>query len=169
MWAETLQRARRALTLDETLFREVAEDPHATGPALAVVLGTALAGGLGRLFGEGIPGVLAGLGQGCLVWALWLAGVQGVARALGTPVDLARLFRVLGFGATAFALALLEPLPFLGLLVSIAKWILVFAAFVTGLRVGLGLETSRAAVLAGGGFLIALLLLVPVAWVFPGL
>jgi hypothetical protein len=165
---DTLDRLLRAVTLDATLFREVAEDARATGPALVVVMATAFAEGLGRLFGEGLTGLLAGVGRGCLVWGFWLLGVHATALVLGLPSDLAKLFRVLGFAAVAFGLAVFEGLPLLGVLFSLAKWALVFAAFVTGVRALFEIEMARAALVCGCGFLVVIVLSIPATWLFPG-
>lgn len=167
-WEGLGERLGRAATLDASLFREVADDPAATGPALAVVLAAAALSGLGRLFGDGLPGLFAGLGQGCLVWGLWLLGVHASSLLMGVESDLSRLFRALGFGAVGFALGLFEGLPLLGVLISLAKWGLVFAAFTVAVRAVSETELGRALVACGAGLLAAILLSVPFAPLFPG-
>lgn len=163
MWHAFGDRLRRAVLLDGAVYREVAADVHATGPAVAVVIGSALAEGLGRLPGEGLAGLLASVAEGCLAWSFWLLGVAVSMRLLeNTPFP--PLFRALGFAAAPFALGALEPLPWIGSLVLLAKWALGLAAAVTALREGLGVETPGALLGCGCGLLAAVLLSLPLAW-----
>lgn len=168
MWHQFEHRLRRAVALDDTVYRELARDEHATGQAVAVVMGSATAEGVGRLLGEGLTGLLASLGQGCLAWTFWLLGIAACARALGLSVGLAPLFRALGFAAAPFALGLLEPIPALGVLVLLVKWGLGLAAAVTALREVLQIQLGRALVLCACGLGVAFLLSVPVAWLTGG-
>ncbi len=164
MWTGLGARLQRAATLDGTVFAEVAADPHATGPALAVVLASACAEGIGRLPAAGLDGLLVGTAQGCLAWMLWLLGIQVSARVTGLASHLAPMFRALGFAALPFALGALESLPVLGVLVSLAKWALGLAAAVTALIQLLEVELGRALLLCVGGLAVAVVLSYPVAW-----
>lgn len=151
----SLERVRRAFSAEDRLFAEVAGDEDATGQALVVVLGAALAEGLGRW--DGASGILLGVAVVCVGWAAGLLALHAAALAFELPSRLAPLFRALGFAAAPFWLAALEFLPLLGGLLWLAKWGLGLAAAFAATRAVLEVDGTRAALLVATGVIAAVL------------
>ena len=143
------QRIVRTLTLDGEAFDEIAGDGLATGQALAVVFGAAVASGLGQLFTAGPGGFLMGALEVCLRFGLWIAVAQGALVALGRPDRFAPLFRALGFATAPAALGLLVELPVLGGAIGVLQWILGFAVAWRAVERAAGLAPPEAAILCG--------------------
>lgn len=159
-------RLTRAALLDPEVYAEAGSDAAATGSALGVLFAVALAEGLGRMPCAGIAGLLGGVIDACLLWALALLAIHGAAVALGERSDLAALLRALAFAAVPFALGALDALPILGVLVVAGKWLLGIAAGVTAVARVLELDRSRAVLLCAIGLTAALLLSAPVRWLY---
>jgi hypothetical protein len=157
-------RLARVISLDSDVYGELAADTTATGPAILVVVAVALAEG----FGSSGAGLLVGVADGCLRWLLWTLSIVVAARAMGISAELGPLFRALGFAAAPLALAVLEPLPWLGAFFWVAKWVLGVSAFVLAVGRLLAVETGQAVVLCAIGLGVALLLAIPASWVYPG-
>jgi hypothetical protein len=163
-----LGRVRRVLTLDASVYGEVAADTQSTGQAVLVVIAVAFAQGVGEGGGGGASRMLVGVAEGCLGWALWFVAIHIVARALGIASELGALFRAVGFAAAPFALGALRSLPVLGTLFWAAEWVLGVAVFVLAVRRVLALETYQALLVCLGGLVLAFVLAAPLAWIFPG-
>jgi hypothetical protein len=157
----------RVFILDASVFDEVARDQGATGQALAVVLAAGVATGIGRFGAEGLGGLLSGVVDGGLLWMLWVAAIYVIARLAALPVDPAGLHRALGFAFTPFALGALGILPWIGGLFGVARWPLVFAAFVLAVSRVLGVSARQALLVAAAGLALALLVATPVTWIYP--
>lgn len=144
-----VERLPRILALDGEAFDEIARDESSTGQALQVVLGAALACGLGQLFGQGISGFLLGAAEVGLRFALWVAVAQGALVALGRADRFAPLFRALGFATAPAALGLFVEVPWLGGLVGLLQWLLGFAVAWRAIERSAGLALPEAAILCG--------------------
>jgi hypothetical protein len=165
--AGLVERLGRVLSLDSDVFAEVAADTPATGQAILVVVGVALAQGVGAgLAGSGSQ-LFLGVADACLRWSLWSVSILLAARALGVPGELGALFRALGFAAAPLALGLFEAIPFLGALFWAAKWVLGVSAFVLAVRRVLAVETGWALGLCAVGLAVAALLAAPLGWLAP--
>jgi hypothetical protein len=165
--AELVERLRRAVSLEGAVYDEIAAEPEATGQALLTVFAAALLLGLGRMPGEGLVGLLSGVMGVCLVWALWVAAVFGLARAIGERTELGPLFRALGLAAMPFGIGLLERLPWLGGLFWLVKWAFLLASFSVATARVLRVETTRAAILCAIGLVAALLVASPLRALAP--
>jgi len=121
------ERLARVARFDATVFEEVAADETATGSALIVLLGACALDALGS--GGGLEGTLLGLAAAAFHMGLWILAIQVGARGLDLGGELAPLFRALGFAAAPLAVGLLRPLPLLGELAGVARWLLVLIAF----------------------------------------
>lgn len=164
--AAASSRLSRVISLDSDVYGEVAADTAATGPAILVVVGVALAEGLGA--GTGLSGILVGIADGCLQWMLWTISIVVAARAMGISAELGPLFRALGFAAAPLALAALEAIPWLGAFFWVAKWVLGVSAFVLAVARVLAVETGQAVALCAIGLGVALVLAIPASWIYPG-
>ena len=161
-------RLARVLSLDSDVFGEVATDTTATGPAILVVVAVALAQGIGASAGVSGSKLFAGVADGCLRWVLWTVSIVVAARAVGISAELGPLFRALGFASAPFALAAFEPIPWLGAFFWVAKWVLGISAFVLAVGRVLAVEAGQSVVLCALGLAVALLLAVPMGWIYPG-
>ncbi len=136
-----IDRLRRVLTLDSTVFSEIANDDSATGQAMTVaaiasIIGSLLGEGnfVGRLISSAIGGII-----GLFIWS----GILFVSSKLfGGTAPYIELVRPIGYSAAPFALGLIPFLGILGIIYSIIIQI-------RGMRVVAGLSdgASIAAVL----------------------
>jgi hypothetical protein len=159
-------RLLRVLLLDGSVFEEVARDDDATGQAVALVLAAGLATGIGRCPDEGLGGLLSGVVDGGLLWILWVVAIHAIARLAALPSDPVGLHRALGFAFAPFAVGALGILPWIGGVFGVARWAVVFAAFVVAVGRVLGVSARQALVVSAAGLALALLLATPVTWIY---
>ncbi len=165
--AELMERIHRAVSLEGAVYDEIAAEPEATGQALVTVFAAAFLLGVGRMPGAGLVGLFSGVMETCLIWALWVAAVFGLARAIGERAEIGPLFRALGLAAMPFGIGLLERLPWLGGLFWLVKWAALLASFSVATGRVLRLETPRAALLCAIGLAAALLVASPLRALAP--
>jgi hypothetical protein len=166
MSSATLDRVGRVVSLDASVFGEVAADTQATGTAILLVMAVAASQALAM--GGGAPGWLVGVADASLRWLLWVVSIHVLARTLALHSELGALVRALGFASTPLALGALAGLPWIGGFFWVAKWALALAAFVLAVRRVLAVETGHAIGLAAGGLAVAMLLAIPMSWIYPG-
>ena len=127
-----------AMRLDAQTFEEIEHDPSAMGQAITVVIISAVADGLGRLFVLGSPGLVAavvGALIGYAAWAgfVWLVGTK-VMPDPDTKADFAETFRVVGFAAAPGVARVLGIIPLVGLLIRFAVSLWMLAAMVVAVQ-----------------------------------
>ena len=111
------QRLIGAAALDAAIYEEVEADPSATGQALAVVVLSSLAAGIGaRGFGSmSVGSVLSSALFPLVAWAAWALVVFEIGGRLmpepETRVDVGQLLRTIGFAATPGLLRVFGVLP----------------------------------------------------------
>mgnify|MGYP001355995478 CR=1 FL=1 len=160
--AKFSQRIIGAIKLDVGTYEEVEADPSALGQAMAVVLLSSLAAGIGA----GIDGLmsLANLISVLLSWFVW----AGLTYFIGTRIlpspqthaDWGQLLRTTGFAAAPGILRIAGIIPFIRELVFSIASIWMLAAFVIAVRQALDYEsTGRAIGVCLIGFLINVFLL----------
>jgi uncharacterized membrane protein YvlD (DUF360 family) len=119
-----IRRALRALLLDRSAYREVAQDAYMTGPALLLgLLGTVVAG----LVAAGGVNLLLLAGR-VLGWLLGVLILFGAGRLLGGKGDFTATLRGLGFAQTTHWVALLGLVPGLSSVAQIIAGLLSFMA-----------------------------------------
>ena len=156
----------RAARLDVRVYEEVEHDQGATGQALLIIVLAAVAGGIGGL-SEGLGGLLVRVIGAVLYWALlsgaaYLVG-STLLRTQATQATWGQVLRTVGFAYSPGILSILGFIPFLGpiLLVIISLWILVAA--IVAIRQALDFSTLRAVGTAVAAWLIAVIVLAPLA------
>ncbi len=161
-------RMMRAAKLDASLYEEVEHDPEATNQALIVVVGTALAAGIGAGITIGLAGLIFFLVFSLIGWALyaWITYFIGTRIFAGedTSATWGELARTLGFASTPRVFLVFSGIPVLGATVSlvVAVWILI--ATVVALRAALDFGTGRAIATAFVGSIVqGVLLGIPLA------
>lgn len=145
-----LQRLLGAAALDPAIYEEVESDPKATGQAMAVVLLSSLAMGIGARGLGGDVSAIAVFGVIALItWGAWAllmfeigTGLLPEPQTRSSPYE---LLRVLGFAATPGLAAVLAAVPDIAIPVLMGSWVWTIAAMVVAVRHALDYQsTSRA-------------------------
>jgi Yip1 domain len=157
-----MQRLIGAAALDSAIYEEVEADDTATGQALAVVIASSLAAGLGaHAWGGTTFANVAFFGLVSLIgWAAWAVLTFEIgARVLPQPqtrVDVGQLLRTTGFAATPGLLRVFGILPGVTVPVFVITAIWMLAAMVVGVRQALDFQsTTRAIAVCVLGWLLA--------------
>lgn len=129
-----------ALRLDPAAYEDIEGDRRAVGQALAVVVLSSLATGIGSgplPTGESVP-LLVGVFFALAGWVIW----AGLIFLIGTKVvpepqtrsDVVELMRTTGFAAAPGFFGLVGLLPFIGPLLTLAVSVWMLAAMVVAVR-----------------------------------
>jgi hypothetical protein len=140
-----------AARLDIRTYEEVEADRTATPQALAVVVLSTLAGGIGVLrFGALGPPIVARIIPALVGWILW----AGLAYLIGvyllpepaTKADIGEMLRTIGFASSPGVLRIFAFVPILGplLLLVVSIWLLM--TMVVAVRQALDYESTLRAV-----------------------
>ncbi len=146
--ASVIERALGAARFDAAAYESVERDEAATGTALAIVVLSVIANGIGNLRETGVTGLIGGVIFGVLGFVLY----AGIAYVIGgkvfatseTRVTLGQLLRTLGFAQVPGVLYVLSLLPIVGgwIRVVISIWILI--ATIVAIRQACDFSTGRA-------------------------
>jgi hypothetical protein len=133
-----VDRMVRAARLESELYAEVERDEKATGQAIAVVLISALAAGIGNS-GLGGPFGLVFGAVGMLVgWFVWAFLIHFIGTRLlperGTRADLDQVLRATGFATAPGVVRVVGVVPLLGPLADTVALVWMLAAFVVAVR-----------------------------------
>ncbi len=166
-----VERMIRASRLDPALYEEVEADPSTMGQAVAVVIISSVAAGLGSALAGGFAGLLGGTLMALLGWFLWSLVVYLIGtRALPEPqteADYGQLLRTIGFSSAPGVLMLFAFIPYLGWVIGLGVRIWMLVAMVVAIRQALDYRsTGRAVVVALLGWLAYLLLAVVLGGLF---
>jgi hypothetical protein len=142
----------RAAKLDVNLYEEVEADKTAMPQAVAVVIISSLASGLGTSsISGGLSGILLGTIIALVAWYVWafLTYIIGT-RLLPQPqtkADHGELLRTIGFSASPGVLRILGFIPVLGpiIFLLVSLWMLV--AMIVAVRQALDYDSTPRAVL----------------------
>lgn len=144
-----LSRSLRALRLERSLFREVADDPKATGQALLIFILFGIASGISDAFNESLPGrpilkfVLDVLGT-LLVWSAIILLATLAGRTLRGRGTFSRTFRAVGFAQVPEVITWLHILPVAGPLFNIVGTVMLLVATWLALQESLRISKWRA-------------------------
>ena len=167
------QRLIGAAALDVAIYEEVEADPSATGQALAVVLLSSLAAGIGArgVGGMSVVNVIFVSTISLLAWATWALVVFEIGGRLmpepQTRVDVGQLLRTLGFAATPGMLRVFGFLPgaTIPAFAIAAVWMLL--AMVVAVRQALDYKsTSRAVAVCALGWVLAIAIALTLGMLF---
>ena len=103
----------RAAKLDVHLYEEVEADKGAMGQAMAVVILSSIAGGIGTPAGLGLSGILIGTLASLAAWYIWAFLTYLIGTKLlpepQTKADVGELLRTIGFSSSpGFILSLIH-------------------------------------------------------------
>lgn len=154
-----VDRIIRAIRLDPTLYREVADDEQYTNEGLMIVLAVALLSAIGASIGagmnEGRP-VLTFIVQAANTlifgWLLWAVVAYFVGTALGGKSSVTEMARTLAYANAPGLVGLLAFIPCIGWILVLAAFVLTIAAGVIAIRESMEFDTTNAVVTAVLGF-----------------
>lgn len=143
------ERMLRAARLDPSLYEEVERDASATGQALAVVVLSSIAAGLGTA-NVGFSAILLGTVGALLGWVLWAWLTYFIGtRFLPEPqteASLGELLRTIGFASSPGMLRLLGFIPVLGGIIFFIANVWMLIAVVVAVRQALDYRSTGRAV-----------------------
>ena len=156
-----IDRIIRAIRLDPTLYRQVADDEQYTNEAFMIVLMVAFFGAagaaIGAAMGDGQPVItfLTSLFSTILLgWLLWAVIAYFVGTALEGKSSIMEMARTLGYANAPGLLGLFAFIPCVGWLIAIAGVLLSLAAGVIAIRESMEFDTTKAVVTAILGFIV---------------
>ncbi len=143
-----LERVRRALALDSSLYRTVADQPVYTTEAVIVAVVAAILGALGTQGGGGgAGGFFASLFNSLVFgWVVWAALAAAIANALGGRATFNEMLRSLGYANAPRAIALLGVIPLIGWIFGLIAGIWTIIAGIIAIREAAEFDTGRAIV-----------------------
>lgn len=154
----------RAAKLEPALYEEVEADKGALGQAMAVVVISSLAAGIGAISIHGLGGLIIGTVTALIGWYVWafltfLIGTKLLPEPQ-TRSDHGELLRTIGFSSSPGIIRILGIIPALREVVFLAAGIWMLAAMVIGVRQALDYtSTLRALGVCVIGWLIQALVL----------
>jgi hypothetical protein len=151
-----IDRIMRAIRLDWTVFREIAEDQNAMTEAAIIVLVVTFLSGVGTFIGSLIADVgfggallaffgtwlISGVLIGWIGWAI-LTFFVGTTFFQGRS-DIPEMMRVLGYANAPNLLGIFGFIPCVGWLISLAGAILALIAGVIAVREAMEFDTTKA-------------------------
>lgn len=153
-----------AAKLDVDIYEEVEADTSAMGQAMAVVVMSSVAAGIGSLRAGGFMGLVMTTVVALVGWFVW----AGLTYVIGTKMlpepqtksDIGELLRTIGFSSSPGLLRVLGLVPFLGALVGLLTSIWMLVAFVVAVRQALDYKsTGRAIAVCLIGFVVYLVII----------
>jgi hypothetical protein len=158
-----LQRLIGAAALDVAIYEEVEGDDTATTQAVAVVLLSSLAAGIGAgdLGGTSLSNIVFISTVSLLAWAAWAVVTYEIGTrilpGMRTHADVGQLLRTIGFSATPGLLRVLGIMPSVAVPVFAVTAIWMLVAMVVAVRQALDYQsTARAVAVCLLGWILAL-------------
>ena len=140
----------RAAKLDISLYEEVEHDPGAMGQAMAVVVLSGVAAGIGSIGVTGFRGILVGTITAIIGWYIWAYITYMVGTKLlpepQTRADHKELLRTIGFSSAPGLIRVLGIIPLLSGLVFFVTGIWMLIAMVIAVRQALDYQSTLRAV-----------------------
>ncbi|MDH3775159.1 MAG: hypothetical protein OET42_12610 [Deltaproteobacteria bacterium] len=140
----------RAAKLDVHLYEEVEADKGAMGQAMAVVVLSSIAGGIGTPAGLGLGGILIGTIAALVAWYIWAFLTYFIGTKLvpepQTKADIGELLRTIGFSSSPGLIRVLGIIPFLRGLVFLVAGVWMLVAMIIAVRQALDYQSTLRAV-----------------------
>jgi hypothetical protein len=140
----------RAAKLDVHLYEEVEADKGAMGQAMAVVILSSIAGGIGTPARLGLGGILIGTIAALVAWYIWAFLTYLIGKKLlpepQTKADVGELLRTIGFSSSPGLIRVLGIIPFLRGLVFLVAGVWMLVAMVIAVRQALDYQSTLRAV-----------------------
>lgn len=157
-----INRMIRAAKLEPDLYEEVEADEGALEQAVAVVLISSLAAGIGGLRVGGLAGLIVGMIGALFGWVVWAGVVYLIGTNLlpghKTETGMPEMLRTLGFASTPGVIRVLGIIPGLGFITAFIASIWSLVAMVIAVRQVLDYDsTGRAVLVCGIGWVFSLI------------
>lgn len=140
----------RAAKLDVNLYEEVEADKSAMGQAMAVVVLSSVAAGVGTIGTIGLMGLVLGTIAALLGWFIWAFLTYFIGTKLlpepQTKADYGELLRTIGFSSSPGVLRVLGIIPAIGGIVNFLIGIWMLVAMVIAVRQALDYKSTWRAV-----------------------
>ena len=155
----------RAAKLDAQLYEEVEADRNATGQAMAVVVMSGVAAGIGT-GSQGLLGIAGGTLVALLGWGIWAFLTYFIGTRLlpepQTKADYGELLRTIGFASAPGLIRVFGVIPGFGAFLFLVAGIWMLVATVIAVRQALDYtSTPRAVGVCLIGWLVQLVILAP--------
>jgi hypothetical protein len=159
-----VQRLRRLVMLDTSVFEEVKGDPASTIPAVVIAVAATLLSGVGGWlwwlfadFGDSgkvfVQSMILGTILGVILGGIWIAITYVMlTQVFRARADVNELVRVMGFAAAPLALTVLMFIPGLDFGIGLAATALFFATTVIAVQTATDAPAGRALVATLAGF-----------------
>jgi len=148
--ASLQNRMIRAAKLDVNLYEEVEADKGAMGQAMAVVVLSSVAAGIGSIARGGVPGIVWGTILALIGWFVWAYLTYLIGTKLlpepQTKSNPGELMRTIGFSSSPGLIRILGFIPVLGWLIMLAASIWMLIAMVIAVRQALDYKSTFRAV-----------------------
>jgi hypothetical protein len=168
-----LQRLLGAAALDVAIYEEVEADPAATSQAVAVVLLSSVAAGIGAggLSGPSLTSIVFISILALVTWVAWAVITLEIGTRIlpgaQTRADVGQLLRTIGFASTPGLLRVLGMMPAVSVPVFAVTSVWMLAAMVVAVRQALDYQsTGRAIAVCALGWVLALVLAIVVGIFF---
>jgi hypothetical protein len=162
-------RILRAIRLDKSLYREVADNESLTTEAVLIVVVVAIIGSIGTALASNnfIGSYLLTVANQLLIgWLLWAVVTYLVGNMFGGRSSVPEMARTLAYASAPRLLGVLGFIPCLGWIFVFAGWVLSLVAAVIGIRESMEFDTTKALITAVIGFGIYLIVSIIIGVVF---
>ena len=163
----------RAIKLDSNLYEEVEADKGAMWQAMAVVVLSSIAAGIGLYKTGGFNGIITGTMASLISWYVWAYLTYFIGTKFlpepQTQADLGELLRTIGFSSSPGLLRVFYFIPGVGVLVYLISSLWMLVAMIIAVRQALDYNsTLRAVGVCVIGYVIQIFVLVLIFSIFGG-
>ena len=139
-----------AAKLDVRIYEEVEADSGALNQAMAVVVLSSLAGGVGIIGTAGGKGIIVGTFIALISWFVWAYLTYMIGTKIlpepQTKADLGELLRTIGFSSSPGIIRILGIIPGLGGIIFVVAGIWMLVAMIIAIRQALDYQSTWRAV-----------------------
>ena len=139
-----------AAKLDVRIYEEVEADSGALNQAMAVVVLSSLAGGIGIIGTAGGKGIVVGAFIALISWFVWAYLTYMIGTKIlpepQTKADLGELLRTIGFSSSPGIIRILGIIPGLGGIIFVVAGIWMLVAMIIAIRQALDYQSTWRAV-----------------------
>ena len=163
----------RAAKLDPNLYEEVEADKSALGQAMAIVVFSSIAAGIGLYKTGGFSGIITGTMASLIGWYVWAYLTYFIGTKFlpepQTQADLGELLRTIGFSSSPGLLRVFYFVPGIGGLLYLISSLWMLVAMIIAVRQALDYNsTLRAVGVCVIGYIIQIFVLVVLFSIFGG-
>ena len=163
----------RATMLDSNLYEEVEADKSALGQAMAIVVFSSIAAGIGLYKTGGFSGIITGTMASLISWYVWAYLTYFIGTKFfpepQTQADLGELLRTIGFSSSPGLLRVFYFVPGIGVLLYLISSFWMLVAMIIAVRQALDYNsTLRAVGVCVIGYIIQIFVFVLLFSIFGG-